>query len=107
MKRCTISLHKVDFSNEHLDLFFEVDSMLETYETFPNKMEDLLLQKKILCSKKKPHRKIYLDYEGEISNQRGWVQILWKGIYQNDKNLFPEEIEVSLQGDKSLRVEYC
>jgi len=107
LNRCTISLHKVDFSNEHLDLFFEVSSVLETYETFPDKMEDLLLQKKILCSKKMPHRKIYLDYEGEISNQRGFISILWKGIYQNDKNLFPEEIEVSLQGDKILLVEYC
>lgn len=105
MNRSTISLHKVDILSEHLDIFFESDHTLETYEASSDKFHQLLLRKKILCSKKMPHRKLYLDYEGEVSNQRGQIQILWKGFYENEHNFFPSEIKISFFEDRIIRIE--
>lgn len=106
MNRSTISCHKVDLHNEHLDIFFETPTHLETYETSCEKFAQLLDQKKIFCSKKKPHRKLYLDYEGEVSENRGFLKILWKGYLLNDEGIFPEDVNVCLIENTKLRLEF-
>lgn len=92
MNRSTISSHRVDLTKEHLDIFLETETHLETYETSSEKMDELLL-KKILCSKKNPHRKLYLDYEGYLSQDRGFVKILWKGFYITKMNVFQMKLK--------------
>ena len=106
MNRSTISSHRVDLTKEHLDIFLETETHLETYETSSEKMDELLIRKKILCSKKNPHRKVYLDYEGYLSQDRGFVKILWKGFYITKMNVFPNEIKMSLVDNQNLVLEF-
>ncbi len=106
MNRSTISSHRVDLIKEHLDIFLETETHLETYETSSDKFDELLNQKKILCSKKNPHRKLYLDYEGDLSQDRGFVKILWKGFYITKLNVFPDEIKMSLADNQNLVLEF-
>lgn len=103
MNRCTISEHSID-ENSHLDIFFETDSHLETYEAERNKFDLLFEQKKISCRKKQPHRKIYLEYEGDISLGRGSIKILWAGHYQS-VNFFLKEIDIFLVEQNILRID--
>lgn len=95
----------MDKTNSHLDIFMEIEDCLVTYEVPFGKMEELISQKKILCSKKKPHRKLYLDYEGEISNGRGILKIIWKGFYTNKENLFPENAQIQFVSKDCLCLE--
>lgn len=91
----------------HLDIFFETEGdYLETYETSAENFQDLLSGKKILCSKKKPHRNSYLDYEGEISNGRGIIRILWRGTYCKEIGIFPEVVKIFLFNNKNLTLEF-
>lgn len=81
MKRATLSLH--EFNNtKHYDLFLEEDELLITVE-IPFIEKDLLLNgKPYRFHVKQPHRKIYLDYEGIISNDRGKIEIVWRGFWK-------------------------
>ncbi len=106
MNRTTISNHQLDYTTGHLDIFFETPNYLETYEAGFEKFAELTQQRKILCSKKKPHRKLYLDYEGNLSNDRGFLKILWTGFYENNSNSFPEQIKISLVENNKLSLEF-
>ena len=94
MNRSTISSHRVDLIKEHLDIFLETETHLETYETSSDKFDELLNQKKIL------------DYEGDLSQDRGFVKILWKGFYITKMNVFPDEIKMSLADNQNLVLEF-
>lgn len=105
--RCTVSHHLVTLGDGHLDIFFETEGdYLETYETNAESFQDLILGKKILCNKKKPHRNLYLDYEGEISNGRGILRVLWKGTYWRETSIFPEAMKIFLFNNKNLKLEF-
>lgn len=81
MKRATLSLHEIGTS-KHYDLFLEKEDFLITLE-IPFVEKNFLLNGNFLeFHIKNPHRKIYLDYEGEISNNRGKVQIVWQGFWE-------------------------
>ena len=99
--RFAILLHKTDQSNSHYDLLFEDDMSLLSW-----KMEDCpFIEKKWLNIKKNfPHRKLYLDYEGEIYNNRGIVERIDFGTYD-----FINRKTLSLKGEKlsgSIRFEF-
>ena len=78
--RCTISQHQVTIGEGHLDVFFESENvLLETYEASLELMPGFLKGEEIVCHKKKDHRTLYLDFEGELSQNRGFIKIVWKG----------------------------
>ena len=52
MNRSTISSHRVDLTKEHLDIFLETETHLETYETSSEKMDELLIRKKFYVARK-------------------------------------------------------
>ena len=95
--RVTISEHTLPEGTSHLDIFFESDAeCLITYEVFLS--SDNLYDNKILsCIRKKDHRKIYLDYEGEISNDRGFLKILLKGFYIKKDCLGNQKISIEIK----------
>lgn len=83
MNRATLSLHELSDS-KHYDLFLEETEFLLTLELpFWNK-EKVLSGCSVPFQRKANHRKIYLDYEGEVSNNRGSVQIIWKGFWEKE-----------------------
>lgn len=71
--------HTVDNENYHFDLMFEEGDVLATYQI--KSIDDLLNMKGVEAINIQDHRLIYLDYEGEISNNRGYVKIFDKGEY--------------------------
>ncbi len=86
---------------EHYDIFFEMDggnSNLLTYELAKEDWEKIQKGERVYCKRKKDHRKIYLDFEGEISGNRGIVKIVWKGFYDEKKN--PESGKIRINLDK-------
>lgn len=103
--RVTISRHSLQDKSSHLDVFFEnsTDS-LTTYEIFTPK-SILLFSEILICNKKHDHRKIYLDYEGEISNNRGSIEIVWKGIYRNKKSIGQNKISIFILDETLFIVE--
>ena len=103
--RVTISRHTLQDKNSHLDIFFENSTeLLTTYEV--STPEDILIFGEILiCNKKPDHRKIYLDYEGEISNNRGSIEIVWKGFYRNKKSIGQNKISIFILDETLFIVE--
>ncbi|MCB1177197.1 MAG: hypothetical protein KDK36_06420 [Leptospiraceae bacterium] len=87
----TISLH-TQGNEKHLDIFFEKEDYLLTYESSFEFLEDFLSGKPILGIKKENHRKIYLNYQGPISKNRGDLYIVWKGFYDSKMKNFSEKI---------------
>lgn len=87
--RFTVSLHSTaKGTDSHLDLFFDVDLKEQVYHFFLpieefNKHIKGNSNKKIILefSAGFMHRKKYMNYEGEISNNRGSLKILRKGKF--------------------------
>lgn len=71
--------------------------MLLTYEFQRGDWEVLKNGEEVTCTKKPNHRNIYLDYEGELSRNRGKVAIVWKGFYDEKKYTLSEKIRISLE----------
>jgi hypothetical protein len=97
MNRFVILLHKLgtdaesNFANEHWDVMLEVDvegcGQLDTWSIPPIKIESdnfgCKLNSFSCPAKKLPyHRLAYLDYEGDVSNNRGNVKRIDRGTYQ-------------------------
>jgi len=103
--RVTISRHTLLDKSSHLDIFFENSSdYLATYEV--STPESILRFSEILnCKKKHDHRKIYLDYEGEISNNRGSIKIVWRGFYRNKKSIGQNKISIFILDETLFIVE--
>jgi hypothetical protein len=77
----------------------ESKEVLYTYEISIDSKDDFLGGRPVFAERKQDHRKIYLDYEGLISGNRGLVQILWKGHYrsfpfQKKMNIFLENRKI-------------
>lgn len=95
MKRVTISEHKISES-AHFDIFFETDfDYLLTYEILSsgNFQRDVPLE----CIRKQNHRLLYLDYEGEISEERGTISIYWRGFLSDDKTPNSKKILIEVR----------
>ena len=90
MRRATISLH-TRTEKEHIDIFFETssedDKNLATYQAEIQDIDRLLEGEPVKINRKADHRRIYLDFEGDISGNRGEIKILWQGFY-------PEKIDL-------------
>jgi hypothetical protein len=67
-----------DHPHVHLDLMFEVGTVLWTWQlaSFPSS-EAAVEARRIF-----DHRLLYLDYEGPISGNRGLVRRLDRGVYE-------------------------
>lgn len=76
--RFTLSLHYGFKPAHHYDLFIEEVNHLITYGL------STMSGAKIRASRKKNHRKLYLNYEGAIKS-RGFVSIVLTGEYTRNK----------------------
>jgi hypothetical protein len=86
-----------------MDLFLETsEPYLLTYEISINEIDNYLNKKKINCIKKQNHRNIYLEYEGQISNDRGYLKIIEKGLYKKMLIDFNEHISIQKTDNELL-----
>ena len=76
MPRFTISRHTGAKEGDHYDLFLEHGETLRTW-----RLERPDFSEPQEATEIDPHRKDYLDYEGEISGNRGRVRIVETGEY--------------------------
>ncbi len=97
----TLSHHTDAPDGDHFDLFLEIHNspLLETYSALPDILADFLAGLPVCFSRKEPHRLIYLNYEGAISNQRGSVTIVWKGQHSLTCEPFPQLLWLVRDGD--------
>lgn len=96
MPRFTISFHSGSKDGDHYDLMLEHGDGLKTWRLVNTAFQIFQVARQI-----KDHRKSYLDYEGEISGDRGRVKIWDTGTYSVDE-WKDERIQVALVG-KTLR----
>jgi hypothetical protein len=64
----------------HYDLLLEQGDALATWQFETNPAE--ALAEKLPCRRLPDHRRIYLDYQGPISGERGQVQRVESGLWQ-------------------------
>ncbi|EMI42170.1 ATP-dependent DNA ligase [Rhodopirellula sp. SWK7] len=117
--RFTIALHRIgpgldrDTSagvpiTDHLDWFFETTlDQANSLKTFASSIEDFE-SSAIATTQLVDHRVAYLDYDGDVSGNRGSVQRLVTGTYQlvaSSANRFaigPIAIEKAVASDSQL-----
>lgn len=80
MPRFTISRHEGSKEGDHFDLMLEHGDALKTW-----RLENTSFQFPQAAKQVKDHRKMYLDYEGEVSGGRGTVKIWDTGAYLVDR----------------------
>jgi hypothetical protein len=80
MTRFTISHHSGAKEGDHFDLLLEHGETLKTW-----RLENTAFQFPQSAKQMKDHKKLYLDYEGEISGGRGTVKIWDTGTYTIDR----------------------
>jgi hypothetical protein len=76
MARFTISHHTGARESDHYDLMIEQGEVLRTW-----RVPALTFAIPQAARQIKDHRKVYLDYEGEIEGKRGHVKIWDTGVY--------------------------
>jgi anti-anti-sigma factor len=104
LKRITFSEHSTN-QNSHIDIFLETDSdELITYECNPSDLELLFNGQIISITKKQNHRNVYLDFEGELSNQRGNIKILSKSKYLQFISVFEEKMYIQKLNNNLFRL---
>jgi hypothetical protein len=96
MQRFTISQHTGSKDGDHYDLMLEHGDGLKTWRLVNTAFQTFQVARQI-----KDHRKTYLDYEGEISGDRGRVKIWDTGTYSVDE-WREDRIQVALVG-RSLK----
>lgn len=96
MPRFTISHHTGSKDGDHYDLMLEHGDGLRTWRLVNTAFQSFQVARQI-----KDHRKSYLDFEGEISGERGRVKIWDTGSYSID-DWKDDRIQVALVG-KSLK----
>jgi len=92
MHRFTISHHTGSKEGDHYDLMVEQGDTLKTWRLGNTAFLVAQVARQI-----KDHRKTYLDYEGEISGDRGRVKIWDTGTYSVDE-WKEDRIQVALVG---------
>jgi len=96
MPRFTISHHTGSKDGDHYDLMLEHGDGLRTWRLVNTAFQAFQVARQI-----KDHRKTYLDFEGEISGERGRVKIWDTGTYTID-DWKDDRIQVALVG-RSLK----
>jgi len=96
MPRFTISHHTGSKDGDHYDLMLEHGDGLRTWRLVNTAFQAFQVARQI-----KEHRKTYLDFEGEISGERGRVKIWDTGTYTIDE-WKDDRIQVALVG-RSLK----
>ncbi len=96
MPRFTISHHTGSKDGDHYDLMLEHGDGLRTWRLVNTAFQTFQVARQI-----KDHRKSYLDYEGEVSGERGRVKIWDSGTYSVDE-WKDDRIQVALVG-RSLK----
>ena len=96
MQRFTISQHTGSKEGDHYDLMLEHGDTLKTW-----RLANTAFLVPQVARQIKDHRKTYLDYEGEISGDRGRVKIWDTGTYSVDE-WREDRIQVALVG-RSLK----
>ncbi|GHT16847.1 hypothetical protein FACS1894189_1570 [Planctomycetales bacterium] len=105
--RFVILLHETN-SGDHWDIMLENDSALTTWSIPPPGV----LEGQFACQATRlpDHRKVYLDYEGEVSGGRGNVSRIDAGTYKtlsaNQFLLHGTVFKGTLTIDKSDRIEF-
>jgi DNA polymerase Ligase (LigD) len=77
----------------HWDLMLDVGAVLRTWAIDAPIVPGVFLPARALGD----HRRAYLDYEGVISGDRGWVRQLDSGLYE-PRIWTPEWVQVVLSG---------
>jgi hypothetical protein len=96
MPRFTISHHTGSKDGDHYDLMLEYGDGLRTWRLVNTAFQAFQIARQI-----KDHRKTYLDFEGEVSGERGRVKIWDTGTYTID-DWKDDRIQVALVG-RSLK----
>jgi hypothetical protein len=96
MPRFTISHHTGSKDGDHYDLMLEHGDGLRTWRLLNTAFQSFQIARQI-----KDHRKSYLDFEGEVSGERGRVKIWDTGSYSID-DWKDDRIQVALLG-RSLK----
>ncbi len=94
--RFVILHHRVGGS-EHWDLMLEHGGVLLTWQLFTEPVDASCLPMK--AKRIGNHRKAYLDYEGPISNDRGYVQRVDSGV-MHLKEFTDRQVSVELEGQR-------
>lgn len=83
MNDFVVQEHKTSFHSVHWDLMVRCGEILLTWQFMvpPEKWSD----SEIECKKIHDHRLKYLNYEGPISDDRGYVKIVARGQYLDPK----------------------
>lgn len=92
MPRFTISHHTGSKDGDHYDLMLEHGEGLRTWRLVNTAFQAFQIARQI-----KDHRKSYLDFEGEVSGDRGRVKIWDTGTYTVDE-WKDDRIQVALVG---------
>ena len=97
MNKFTLSYHFMSINNvkNHLDLFLYIGSNVPLIHYFTSK-SNIKIKNQIKFTLGEPHRQIYLNYQGKITNNRGRVRVLMKGMY-----IVPDWIKNSVD-DKNI-----
>ena len=90
-KRFVILAHTVNGAT-HCDLMLEVAGQ-EKLRTYQLSRWPLAVGESCDCERLDDHRRVYLDYEGEISGGRGFVERVAAGTWTGDIVLHPEDGE--------------
>jgi len=98
--RFTISHHTGSKDGDHYDLMLEHGDTLKTW-----RLANTAFLVSQVARQIKDHRKTYLDYEGDVSGDRGKVKIWDTGAYTIDE-WRDDRIQVALVG-KSLKTRLC
>lgn len=75
-------VHFHSHQKNHYDLMIEKNESLITWQIEEKDLIDILNGKIINVKKIQDHRKVYLDYEGPITCDRGYVEIFDTGEYE-------------------------
>jgi hypothetical protein len=92
MPRFTISHHTGSKDGDHYDLMLEHADSLKTWRLANTAFQVFQIARQV-----KDHRKSYLDFEGEVSGDRGRVKIWDTGTYTVDE-WKDDRIQVALVG---------
>jgi len=91
--RFVLLYHTYDnfLENNHYDFMLEKKDFLDTWKIREDDLKKFFSGKEIFAEKNFDHRKKYLTYEGDISNNRGTVRRICSGEYNllsNGENFF-------------------
>lgn len=92
----SIQYHHTDKS--HIDFFLERNDDLQAWRIEVEDYRRLSNGKAVSLTQNFPHRKMYLAYAGEISNNRGRLELLDSGEYF----LLANDSEVKIKVDGNL-----